>query len=87
MPVPVAATRTDWSGDPFSRGAYSYVSLAASPADLDLLGQPHEGRILFAGEATSQARTGYADGALSTGIREAKRLLGRPQVQLGRLSA
>ncbi|HSG85757.1 MAG TPA: NAD(P)/FAD-dependent oxidoreductase [Candidatus Limnocylindrales bacterium] len=87
MPVPVAATRTDWSGDPFSRGAYSYVSVAASPADLDLLGEPHGGRILFAGEATTSARVGYADGALSTGIREAKRLLGRPEIQLGRLPA
>jgi polyamine oxidase len=85
MPVPIAATRTDWSGDPFSRGAYSYVSVASSPADLDLLGQPHGGRILFAGEATAHARVGYADGALSTGIREAKRLLGRPPDPLGRL--
>ncbi len=87
MPAPVAATRTDWSGDPFARGAYSYVSLASSPADLDLLGQPHEGRILFAGEATAHARTGYADGALSSGIREARRLLGRPEVELGPLPA
>jgi polyamine oxidase len=87
MPAPVAATRTDWSGDPFARGAYSYVSVASSPADLDLLGQPHQGRVLFAGEATGHARTGYADGALSSGIREARRLLGRSEVDLGRLPA
>lgn len=85
MPAPVAGTRSDWSGDPFSRGAYSYISVTSSPADLDLLGQPHEGRMLFAGEATTHARTGYADGALSSGLREAERLLGRPPAALGRL--
>ena len=40
-------------------------------------------RLLFAGEATSADRYGYADGAMSTGIREAKRLLGAESVQLG----
>jgi hypothetical protein len=37
---------------------------------------------LFAGEASNQARYGYADGAFSTGIREAKRLLRARSVQL-----
>ena len=44
---------------------------------------PVAGRILFAGEHTQSARVGYADGAMTSGIREAKRLLGRPAVRLG----
>jgi polyamine oxidase len=55
----------------------------ASPADADLLGEPVGGRLLFAGEHTQSARMAYADGAMTSGIREAKRLLGLPSVRLG----
>ena len=48
----------------------------------DLLGDPVAGRLLFAGEHTQSARLAYADGALSSGIREAQRLLGTPAVRL-----
>ncbi len=58
----------------------------SSNADLDLLGTPVAGRLLFAGEHTQSARLGYADGAMTSGIREAKRLLGAPSVALGRLT-
>jgi len=37
--------------------------------------------VLFAGEATHH-RLGYADGAMSSGIREAKRLLQQPSVTI-----
>ena len=53
-----------------------------SNTDLDLLGTPVAGRILFAGEHTQSARVGYADGAMTSGIREAKRLLGASAVTL-----
>ncbi|HEV8280172.1 MAG TPA: FAD-dependent oxidoreductase [Streptosporangiaceae bacterium] len=55
----------------------------ASPADADLLGEPVGGRLLFAGEHTQSARLAYADGAMTSGIREAKRLLSQPSVHLG----
>ena len=41
---------------------------------LDLLGEPVHGRLVFAGEHTHSARTGYADGAYATGLRAAERL-------------
>ena len=47
-----------------------------------MLAKPVGGRILFAGEATYRPRYRLADGALSSGVREAKRLLGRPSVTL-----
>jgi len=59
----------------------------ASPADTDRLGEPIGGRLLFAGEHTQSARMAYADGAMTSGIREAKRLLGRPGVRLGPIRA
>ena len=39
-----------------------------------------EARLTLAGEHTQSARLAYADGALTSGIREAKRLLGTPAV-------
>jgi monoamine oxidase len=86
-PHPLAVVVTDWAGDPYAAGAYTHVTPGASNADLDLLGTPVSGRILFAGEHTQSARVGYADGAMTSGIREAKRLLGAPEVTLGRTTS
>jgi monoamine oxidase len=83
VPEPLALMRTRWRADPHTRGAYAYLPVGASPADFDALAEPLGGRVLFAGEATNAARFGFADGALSSGVREAKRLLGVPSVQLG----
>jgi polyamine oxidase len=85
-PAPIATAVTSWAADPYSGGAYSHLPPGAAPDDLDLLGEPVGGRLLFAGEHTQSARTGYADGAMSSGVREAKRLLGRPSVDLGPLA-
>lgn len=84
-PAPTEVVASDWTSDPYSRGAYSFVGMGSSREDLERLGQPIGGRLLFAGEATGSARTGFADGAMLTGIREAKRLLGTAEVRLGRL--
>jgi polyamine oxidase len=83
VPDPVEVVRTSWGADPHTRGSYAYVPTGASRQDLDAIGQPLGGRLLFAGEATSSARAAFADGAVTTGIREAKRLLGEPDVVLG----
>ena len=82
IPEPTDMFVTGWGKDAFSRGSYSYVEIGSSPADQDTLAAPVRGRLLFAGEASSSTRNGYADGALTTGIREAKRLLRAPRVQL-----
>ena len=81
-PEPLAAAVSGWAVDPWTSGAYTHIPPGASPADADLLGQPVGGRLLFAGEHTQSTRLAYADGALSSGIREAKRLLGTSSVRL-----
>jgi len=83
LPPPEAAARSCWSADPYTRGAYTFLGAGSTPDDLEDLGRPICGRLLFAGEATGHARVGFADGAFSSGIREAKRLLGQPRVLLG----
>jgi polyamine oxidase len=82
-PVPSAVAISQWANDEFAGGAYTHVPPGADPAQLDLLGEPISGRLLFAGEHTQSARVGYADGAMTSGIREAKRLLHQPSVTLG----
>ena len=56
-------------------GSYSFLPVGATPEDMDELAAPVGERRLFAGEASYKARYGYADGALSSGLREAQRLI------------
>ncbi len=62
----------DWDGDPFARGAYSYVAVGGADARV-VLGEPVDGTLFFAGEATStDGQGGTVNGALETGERAAK---------------
>jgi len=81
-PDPVSIVSTSWTTDRHSGGAYTHITPWGHPLDCDQLGQPVGGRVLFAGEHTQSARLAYADGALTSGIREAKRLLATPSVRL-----
>jgi len=75
VPEPRAWHVTDWQGSPFTRGGYTATALGASADDFDTLAAPVDGRVLFCGEHTHRHRYAHADGAMSSGIREAKRLL------------
>ena len=82
VPTPRDFAVTNWQADPFSCGSYSTTLVGGSADDRDVLAEPVLGRLLFAGEATSRTRRSTADGAMSSGIREAKRLLRSPSVVL-----
>ena len=69
VPEPVATVVTSWATDPFTRGAYTQCPPGADPSMFDALGEPAHGRLLLAGEHTSSARSGYADGAYASGLR------------------
>ena len=65
-----------WSRDPFARGSYSH----ALPGHADkraVLAAPVNGRIFFAGEATSPDFFTTAHGAQQSGVRAAKEAMGR----------
>ena len=67
----------DWLADPFARGAYSYAGVGGSDAG-DELAVPIDGTLFFAGEATeSDGQNGTVHGAIASGRRAAKRVLGR----------
>ena len=62
-PAPRCIERTSWTRDPFSLGAYSFVSKGSTPADIDVLAEPIGGRLFFAGEATFRHHWAGAHGA------------------------
>lgn len=64
----------DWSTDPFSLGAYSYVAVGGLGAQ-KRLSRPFERRIILAGEATDAEETGTVSGAMSSGKRAAGQAL------------
>ncbi|HTQ34049.1 MAG TPA: NAD(P)/FAD-dependent oxidoreductase [Stellaceae bacterium] len=70
--TPLAAS--SWRADPFARGSYSY----AKPGQADdraALAAPVDGRIFFAGEATSPNFFSTVHGAYETGLRAAEQAL------------
>jgi monoamine oxidase len=64
----------DWSADPFSRGAYSYVRVGGAGAP-QKLAAPLESTLFFAGEATEPDHSGTVAGALASGKRAARQIL------------
>jgi monoamine oxidase len=72
----VAAAYHDWQADPFARGAYSYVP-AGQLLSRHALAEPVKNTLYFAGEATDTGgHTGTVHGAIASGVRVAKQLLG-----------
>jgi monoamine oxidase len=62
----------DWQADPFSRGAYTYVTVGGIDAP-GRLAQPVEDTLFFAGEATDTlGYTGTVHGAIISGQRAAE---------------
>lgn len=72
-----AAHVTDWSKDPFARGAYSYATLATRQAQ-DVLASWDGGPVLISGEALYQGRDmGTVEAALASGLATARRIVAR----------
>ena len=62
----------NWYGDPFSRGAYSYIPIGGLEAQMQLA-RPVENTLFFAGEATNtEGHLGTVHGAIATGLRAAR---------------
>lgn len=67
----------DWTADPWARGGYAFIDPGFDPAWRSLLAR-RAGRIVFAGEHTSERWQGYMNGAVESGQRAARELLARP---------
>jgi monoamine oxidase len=69
---PLAESR--WAHDPFARGSYSHA-LPGHAGDRAVLAEPVDGRLFFAGEATSPRFFTTAHGARDSGERAAQEVL------------
>lgn len=74
LPKPIATYVTNWTGDRYSLGSYSYLAIGSSIDDVRTLIEPVQKRVLFAGEATSLKHHATVHGAFMTGLREAQRI-------------
>ncbi len=64
----------DWRNDPFTRGAYAYLPVGGLEAQ-QILSQPIDHKLFFAGEATSVGHIGTVHGAIQSGQRAAREIL------------
>jgi monoamine oxidase len=65
----------NWSRDPFTRGAYSYVGVGGLDGPSELA-RPVESTLFFAGEATNtDGNMGTVHGAICTGMRAAREVV------------
>ncbi|XP_062186211.1 lysine-specific histone demethylase 1 homolog 3-like [Phragmites australis] len=72
VPDPLQSVCTRWGTDSFSLGSYSHVAVGASGDDYDILAESvGDGRLFFAGEATTRRYPATMHGAFISGLREA----------------
>ncbi len=71
IPDPLAHLTTAWSMDRFAHGSYSTNAVGSTRADRVSLGEPVDGRLFFAGEATEPDYSSTVHGAYRTGVRAA----------------
>ena len=71
---PEGALITRWGKDPFSFGAYSHIPPFASGDDHDILAEPIDDVLYFAGEATSREYPSTVHGAYLSGLRAAEEM-------------
>ena len=74
IPEPEGVLITRWGKDPFSFGAYSHIPPFASGDDHDILAEPIDDVLYFAGEATSREYPSTVHGAYLSGLRAAEEM-------------
>ncbi|MFN8025037.1 MAG: NAD(P)/FAD-dependent oxidoreductase [Acidimicrobiia bacterium] len=76
IPAPTGSQITRWASDPYAQGSYSFNKLGSTPAMRDHLAASVDGRVHFAGEATSRDSFATVHGAYLSGVRAAKAIDG-----------
>ncbi|EWC45180.1 hypothetical protein DRE_06068 [Drechslerella stenobrocha 248] len=62
---------TRWRSDPFACGTYSYIAAGSTGADYDVIAEPIDNQIFFAGEHTNRHYPATVHGAYISGLRAA----------------
>lgn len=74
VPAPQGSSRSTWTIDPFALGAASFTPVGVVAGTRLALGNPVDGRVFFAGEATDEDAPGTVRGAINSGMRAAREL-------------
>ncbi|CAN1747558.1 Protein FLOWERING LOCUS D [Linum perenne] len=86
VPEPIQTVCTRWGSDTFSLGSYSNVAVGASGDDYDILAESvGDGRLFFAGEATTRRYPATMHGAFLTGLREAANIANHANARSSRM--
>lgn len=80
IPKPTRFAVTRWGMDPFACGSYSHVPVGSTSAHFRELAKPIDGRVFFAGEATSLLWRSTVHGAWHSGVRVSKEVEKRLRV-------
>lgn len=75
IPEPVRYQISRWHSDPYSCGSYSFMAVGATENAREVFAQPVDGRLFFAGEATSATSPATVRGAYESGIRAAQEII------------
>ena len=88
VPDPIQTVCTRWGSDPFSLGSYSHVAVGASGDDYDIMAETvGDGRLFFAGEATTRRYPATMHGAFLSGLREAANMVHHAKSRAKKLKA
>ncbi|OCB28740.1 hypothetical protein A5674_15735 [Mycobacterium malmoense] len=74
---PVDVKTSNWSADPYARGAYSFHAPGSGLDDRRRLQEPISDRLYLAGEAVAVDNPATVHGAMSSGRRAAEELMRR----------
>ncbi len=72
--APLRTLRSNWSGDAFACGSYSFLAVGSTLADRDTLAA-RQGSLFFAGEACSRDHAATVHGAFTSGERAANSIV------------
>jgi len=75
IPEPTDALVSRWASDEYAFGSYSYMAVGSSGKDYERVAAGVNGRLFFAGEATSRDYPSTVHGAYLSGVRAAEEIM------------
>lgn len=68
IPQPIQLFKTEWGNDRFSEGSFSYQAVGHTSDQVEILKQPIQGKLFFAGEHLASFGAGTVHGAYESGL-------------------
>ena len=75
VPLPKNIYKTSWHTDPFALGSYPHIPPGSNLSYCNIIGEPIENRVFFAGDSTTSDYLATAHGAYISGISAANKII------------